>query len=154
MDRQAWIAVTLCIIGLIAWQIYTVKHPAPVAPKMMASPTPLAVVPATAIPAGSAAPLETKAGLTPNEAPLSPTPTPAVFAEKTASLRNADLELLLTNRGGGIATAILPKHKAENGGAVKLNAHHGLPIGAIVEKPATATLEEFSILPGEGSVQF
>lgn len=154
MDRQAWIAVSLCIIGLIAWQIYMVKHPAPVAPKAVASPTPLAVVPATATPTGSPAPLESKAGLTPNEAPSNPTSTPAVFAEKTASLRNADLELLLTNRGGGIATAILPKHKAENGGAVKLNAHQRLPIGAIVEKPATPTLEEFSILPGEGSVQF
>ena len=26
MDRQAWIAITLCIIGLIAWQVYMVKQ--------------------------------------------------------------------------------------------------------------------------------
>ena len=28
MDRQAWIAITLCVIGLVAWQVYMVKHPA------------------------------------------------------------------------------------------------------------------------------
>jgi YidC/Oxa1 family membrane protein insertase len=111
MDRQAWIAVTLCIIGLIAWQIYTVKHPTPVAPKLVASPTPVAPLSATTTPTASASPVEATTSLTPNEASPNLTPIPVAFAEKTASLRNADLELLLTNRGGGIAAAILPKHK-------------------------------------------
>jgi YidC/Oxa1 family membrane protein insertase len=154
MDRQAWIAVTLCIIGLIAWQIYTVKHPTPVAPKLVASPTPVAPLSATTTPTASASPVEATTSLTPNEASPNLTPIPVAFAEKTASLRNADLELLLTNRGGGIAAAILPKHKVEDGGPVKLNAHQRLPIGAMVEKPATPLLEEFSIVPGQGGVQF
>ena len=34
MDRQAWIAITLCVIGLVAWQVYVVKHPAPVPAKV------------------------------------------------------------------------------------------------------------------------
>jgi len=169
MDRQAWIAITLCIIGLIAWQVYMVKHPAPVPPKVLASPSPAAMVGRDSVEPGenavsssTAAPSPTNAtpgstesrptgtGASPNEA----TPTPAPFVEKTMALRNADLELLLTNRGGGIAEAVLPKHHGEDGQAVKLNARQRLPIGAIVEKPAAPNLEEFSVVPGEGSVQF
>ena len=163
MDRQAWIAVTLCIIGLIAWQVYMAKHPAPVPAKISASPSPApgvgqdSVEPgatvATSLPSpapGSTESRPTSAATPPNEA----TPTPAPFVEKTTTLRNADLELLLTNRGGGIAEAILPKHKGENGGPVKLNVRQRLPIGAIIEKPATPVLEEFSIVPGQDIVQF
>ncbi len=96
---------------------------------------------------GSTESRPTSATTPPNEA----TPTPAPFVEKTTTLRNADLELLLTNRGGGIAEAILPKHKGENGAPVKLNVRQRLPIGAIIEKPATPVLEEFSIVPRQDS---
>lgn len=150
MDRQAWIAITLCIAGLIAWQVYMVKHPAVPPARALPSPSPAATV---APVAGAASP-EATAGALPNEATLAPTPTPTPFVESTATLRNADLELLLTNRGGGIAEAILPKHKGEDGKPVKLSAQRRLPIGAIVEKPATPQLEEFTVVPGEGSVQF
>ena len=173
MDRQAWIAVSLCIIGLIAWQVYMVKHPAPVQPRTVAAASPSPTVGRDSVEPGAtvassppaAAPGSTESRPTsstesrasegtpaPNEA--SPTPTPALFAEKTATLRNADLELLLTNRGGGIAEAILPKHKNDDGGPVKLNARQRLPIGAIIEKPAAPVLEEFSFVPGKDSVQF
>ena len=39
MDKQAWIAVTLCLVGLVAWQIYfSSKYPpVPVAPKTAAA---------------------------------------------------------------------------------------------------------------------
>ena len=152
MDRQAWIAITLCIIGLIAWQVYMVKHPTVPPAKVLASPSPASTVSATSSPAGSAAPVAATAAAAPNE-PAS-TPTPAPFVEKKTTLRNADLELLLTNRGAGIAEAILPKHKAEDGTPVKLSALQRLPIGAIIEKPAAPVLEEFTVVPGEGSVQF
>ena len=108
---------------------------------------------ATSLPSpvpGSTESSPTSATTPPNEA----TPTPAPFVEKTTTLGNADLELLLTNRGGGIAEAILPKHKGENGGPVKLNVRQRLPIGAIIEKPATPVLEEFSVVPGQDIVQF
>src|SRR5262245_43405551 len=163
MDRQAWIAVTLCIIGLIAWQIYMAKHPVPLPAKISASQSPApgigqgpveagaTLAPSLSSPAsGSTEPRPASAATPPNEA----IPTPAPFVEKTTTLRNSDLELLLTNRGGGIAEAILPKHKAENGGSVKLNVRQRLPIGAIIEKPATPMLEEFSIVPGQDIVQF
>ena len=135
------------------------KHPAPVPAKISASPSPApgvgqdSVEPgatvATSLPSpapGSTESRPTSAATPPNEA----TPTPAPFVEKTTTLRNADLELLLTNRGGGIAEAILPKHKGENGGPVKLNVRQRLPIGAIIEKPAAPVLEEFSSRAGAG----
>ncbi|MEP6975808.1 MAG: membrane protein insertase YidC, partial [Spartobacteria bacterium] len=164
MDRQAWIAITLCIVGLIAWQVYMVKHPAPVPAKVLASPTPAAGVSseATALsspPAASPAstePRSTSTAGSPNDAAgaASSTPAPAPFVEKTTPLRNADLELLLTNRGAGIVDAVLPKHRGEKGAPVMLSRPQGLPIGALVEKPAAPLLEEYTVVPGNGSVQF
>jgi YidC/Oxa1 family membrane protein insertase len=153
MDRQAWIAVILCIIGLIAWQVYTLQHPQPKPVPAHASPSPSAVATTSA----TAAPETATPSPAPNEpsATPTPTPTPATFVEKTASLRNADLQLRLTNRGGGIAEAILPKHKAENGQPLQLNPRDRVPIGAIMEKPAAPDLAEFTIVDAPaGSVQF
>lgn len=150
MDRQAWIAVVLCVAGLIGWQVYSLQHPRPLPARVAASPTPLA----SAVPKVSekAAPGAAETPQ-PNE-PLA-TPTPASFVEKTASLQNADLQLRLTNRGGGIAEAVLPKHKAENGQPLRLNAANRVPIGAILEKPADPQLAEFTVLPeATGSVRF
>ena len=149
MDRQAWIAVALCIIGLVAWQVYTMQHPELArARPTAASPSPNAVATTTATPA-----VEPTATPAPNEP--SPTPIPAQFAEKFATLGNGDLELRLTNRGGGIAEAILPKHKAADGKPLHLNAGDRVPIGAILEKPAAPQLSEFRIVPTTpGSVQF
>ncbi|MEO8439906.1 MAG: membrane protein insertase YidC [Spartobacteria bacterium] len=157
MDRQAWIAIALCIAGLIGWQVYMVKHPTVPPAKVVAAPSPS--VSASASPGPGAASGSTESRITGAGAPAdaatpAPTATPAAFVEKTTTLRNADLELLLTNRGGGIAEAILPKHKGENGAPVKLSRLQRLPIGALVEKPATPVLEEFSVVPGKGSVQF
>src|SRR2546425_11245293 len=104
MDRQAWVAIILCIIGLAAWQVYVAKHTPPVPAQVLASPSPSVVgrdsvepgvraasSPPTAAP-GSTESRPTESGVAPNEA----TPTPVPFVEKTATLRNADLELLLT----------------------------------------------------------
>ena len=151
MDRTAWIAVILCIVGLVAWEVYTVRHPAPVPARAAASPSPSAEATSTATPSPSAAISATPAA-SPNE--RTPSPTPKPFAEKTATLDNGDLKLLLTNRGGGIAQAVLPKHKGENGQPLTLGNSKGLPIGALVEDPAKPALEEFSIVPGNGKVEF
>ncbi|MEO5719495.1 MAG: membrane protein insertase YidC [Chthoniobacterales bacterium] len=165
MDRQAWIAIALCIAGLIGWQVYMVKHPTVPPAKVVAAPTSAvgrdsvepgggSASPGPGVAPGSTESRPTGAGAPFDAATPVPTATPAAFVEKTMTLRNADLELLLTNRGGGIAEAILPKHKGENGAPVKLSRLQRLPIGALVEKPAAPVLEEFSVLPGQGSVQF
>jgi len=160
MDRQAWIAITLVVIGLAAWQVYVVKHMPPPAPPTMVgrdSVEPGGTPGSTeSRPTGPAeAPDSTESQpAAPSIPPNEPTPTPEPFVEQTTTLRNADLELHLTNRGGGIAEAVLPKHRGENGKPVTLNARKRLPIGAIIEKPAAPLLEEFTMVPGQGSVQF
>src|SRR6476646_381837 len=101
MDRQAWIAVTLCVLGLIAWQFYMTSHAPPPPPLPAPSATPGTSVAKPSTPTNPSGSTEARP---PVDQP-SPTPAPVSFAERTEILRNSDLELLLTNRGGGIKEA-------------------------------------------------
>jgi YidC/Oxa1 family membrane protein insertase len=153
MDRQAWIAVTLCVIGFVALQVYNAKHTPPPPVRAIVSPTPAAAPESPAAAAASQAP-----SVSPSPGAI-PTPSPAAsvpsFAEKTETLRNADVELHLTNRGAGISEAVLLKHTRENGQPVVLNSADRTPIGAIIEQPAEPALPEFEIVRGDdGSIQF
>lgn len=152
MDRQAWIVISLCVLGLIGWYAYTTTHlppPVPVQPK----PTPGLTTEATpAVSPGASA------SVSPVTASTSPSPGPtesvAPFAEKTETLTNTDVELHLTNRGGAIAEAVLLNHVVENKRRVILNAPDRLPIGAILEQP-DAALPEYTIArEGDTAVQF
>jgi YidC/Oxa1 family membrane protein insertase len=152
MDRQAWIAVTLCVIGFAALQIYNVKHvpppvPAAVSPSPTAAPENQSPASASQAPSVSPAP-----GASPTPSPVASIPP---FVEKSEALRNEDVELRLTNRGAGISEAVLLKHAVENGQRVVMNSADHTPIGAIIEQPATPLLPEFTIVRGDdGSVQF
>lgn len=159
MDRQAWIAVTLCVLGLIGWQFYMASHrPVPVVAPAASSPAEIAAASPTPATAAVTAP---SAGENPAATAATPSPTAAgepiaPFEEKSEILRNDDLELRLTNRGGGIAEAHLLRHVGENGdGAVVLNAGREVPIGAVLDDPASPALPEFAIArQPDGSVQF
>src|SRR5438105_9558546 len=148
MDRTAWIAVTLCVIGLVLWELYLAKQtlprrapvnvPAqdPAVPTLTTSPSalPLATAPANA---------------------LKPEEAAASFSEKIETLRNSDVELHLTNRGGGIKEAVLLKQVAEKGQRVILNSAECAPIGAIIEQPSAPAFPEFTASPQSNSaVQF
>ncbi|MEY2520625.1 MAG: YidC/Oxa1 family rane protein insertase [Verrucomicrobiota bacterium] len=153
MDRQAWIAITLCVLGLVGWQIYSATHAPPRAPiTAAASPTPSPADAATSAtpspaPAASVAPGAT--------ATPPPSETAPVFAEKSETLGNSDVEFHLTNRGGAISEAVLLNHVADNGQHVVLNGPDRLPIGAILEQPEAPALVEFAIArQDDGSVQF
>ena len=151
MDRTAWIAITLCIIGLVLWQIYVMKHPTPVPVRTAPAPTP-------AVSIASASPSSSPAPNFPSPAPNA-TPAPAesvpAFAEKKETLRNSDMELHLTNRGGAISDVVLLNHVGEGSKRVIVNSADRTPIGAIVEHPEAPVLPEFtpSRAP-DGSVQF
>jgi YidC/Oxa1 family membrane protein insertase len=139
MDRTAWIAVGLCVVGLLVWEFYLAKQMAP--------------KPAQATPA----PVQTSPKATPAILPASPSPVASPeappqgvesspsFAEKTETLRNSDVELRLTNRGGGITEAVMLNHIAEDAKRVILNSPKHMPIGAIVEDPAKPALPEFTL---------
>jgi len=137
MDRTAWIVVALCVIGLVAWQIYVAKQ---------MPPRPVPVNAASGQPSPTATPkvLEASASpANPEATPETAEPAPS-FAEKIETLRNSDVELRLTNRGGGIKEAVLLRQVAEKGQRVVLNSAQNAPIGAIIEQPSAPTLSEFT----------
>jgi YidC/Oxa1 family membrane protein insertase len=138
MDRTAWIVVILCVIGLALWTWWTGKQlphrPAPAPATLSTTATPATAPSASAILAQSPVPAATA---TPSAAPA--------FGEKTETLRNDDVELHLTNRGGGIAEAILLSHIGQGDQRVTLNSKEQTPIGAMLEKPDAPGLDEFTL---------
>ena len=147
MDRTAWIVVALCVVGLVLWEIYLAKR---MTPRL----APVGVAP------GQTSPTATPAIVAPSPLPTpvaeaSPsTEPPPSFAEKIETLRNSDVELRLTNRGGGIKEAVLLRQIAEKGQRVVLNSDQSAPIGAILEEPSAPTLPEFTASAQSDSVQF
>src|SRR5436853_4103048 len=137
MDRTAWIVIALCVVGLVAWEWWAARQAPPRPSTITASPTATPLI----------------AGASPSPAPLvSPLPsaTPAVvestpsFPEKIETLRNADVELRLTNRGGGISEAVLLNHVGQ-GDRVVINSKDQPPIGAMIDQPNAPKLDEFTL---------
>ena len=118
MDRKAWIAIILSIVGLAAWQWYYVKTYSREAP-------PVASQPVAESP-------------TPTVAPVA-TPTPelktAAPAAESESLYSSSAEYVFSNDSGGIERAGLLLHFAENREPVFLNSSRTTPIGAIGDSP-------------------
>jgi len=145
MDRTAWIVVSLCVIGLVVWQIYVAKQMPP-------RPAPVNVASGQASPTATPKVFEASpTPPTPEGTPKSAEPAPG-FAEKIETLRNSDIELRLTNRGGGIKEAVLLRQIAEKGQRVVLNSAQSAPIGSIIEQPSAPTLPEFSASTESNSV--
>src|SRR3982751_4132158 len=122
MDRTAWIAVILCVTGLVAWEWWIAKQtprPHPATSGLAPTPTPLAGTNASPVPLASSSPAPPPTASPATEA------TPA-FAEKNETLRNDDVELRLTNRGGGIREAVLLNHLAQGNEQVVLNSKEQL----------------------------
>jgi YidC/Oxa1 family membrane protein insertase len=140
MDRTAWIVVIFCVIGLALWTWWTGKQlpprPAPAPTTLSATATPAIAPSASAISAPSPVPAASAAP--------SAAPAPA-FPEKIETLRNDDVELRFTNRGGGIAEAILLNQIAQGDQRVVLNSKEQTPIGAMLEKPDAPHLDEFTL---------
>jgi YidC/Oxa1 family membrane protein insertase len=120
MDRKAWIAIILSVLGLAAWQWYYVKT--------YSRKVPVASEQAPATPAPSVAPVATPTPA--QEAPL--------IAERNQSLYSPNAEYVFSNDKGGIERAILLLHFGVNKQAVFLNGSRTMPIGAVGEIPAEA----------------
>ena len=120
MDRKAWIAIILSVLGLAAWQWYYVKT--------YSRKVPVASQRAAATPAPSVAPVAT------------PTPAqePPLLVARNQSLFSPSAEYVFSNDKGGIERAILLLHLGVNEQAVYLNGSRTMPIGAVGEIPAEA----------------
>jgi YidC/Oxa1 family membrane protein insertase len=147
MDRTAWIVVILCVVGLVGWQIYVAKHMSP-------RPAPINVAPGQPSPAATPKVFEPSPTPAVSEATPKPAEPASTFAEKIETLRNSDVELRLTNRGGGIKEAVLLRQIAEKGQPVILNSAQSAPIGTIIEQPSAPTpaLPEFTASTESNSV--
>ena len=101
MDRKAWIAIVLSILGLAAWQWYYVKT--------YSRKVPVASQQTAATPAPSAAPMAA--------APAA-TPEPSRLVARNQSLFSPSAEYVFSNDKGGIERAILLLHLGVNEQAV------------------------------------
>ena len=121
MDRKAWIAIILSVLGLVLWQWSYVKN---------YSPKPHVATPEAVV-----------AKPTPSQDPVS-TPAPVreepVIAAQNQSLYSKTAEYVFSDDKGGIERAILLLHLGENQQAVFLNGNRAMPIGAIGENPGEA----------------
>ncbi len=134
MDRQAWIAITLSIVGLFAWQMYVTKKypPLPAAAVAHASPTPGASPVAASNPALlTSGQLEVVA-----DRKAAPATTTETASEQTETLKSDQLVLEFTNLGGGISAAIPQgkQHVAEDDKNIQLGHLGNIPIGALSEQ--------------------
>ena len=120
MDRKAWIAIVLSVLGLAAWQWYYVKT--------YSRKVPVASQQTAATPAPSVAPMAAPAA----------TPEPSRLVARNQSLFSPSAEYVFSNDKGGIERAILLLHLGVNEQAVYLNGSRTMPIGAVGEVPAEA----------------
>ena len=118
MDRKAWIAIILSVLGLVLWQWYYIKNYSPKpqgAKSETVAPTPTPPQTTVSTPA--------------------PTREEPVIAARNQSLYSKNAEYVFSNDKGGIERAILLLHLGENQQAVFLNGNRAMPIGAIGENP-------------------
>ena len=130
MDKQAWIAITLSVVGLVVWQLYF-------APKYMPTPTP-AKAAGSPTPGAPPATISSKGEVVVDQKAATPAaPSTEIAPEQFETIHTDQIDLRFTNLGGGIAEAIPlgKQHITENGEDIKLN-HAGLTaIGAISLQP-------------------
>ena len=103
MDRKAWIAITLSVVGLVAWQWYVSKYITPAqqaaaAAAAAASASPAATAPAASAPAVAATPGTTTAASTPPQQVMTPS---------AESLTAGGADFVFNNDAGGIEQVIL-----------------------------------------------
>ena len=148
MDRTAWIAVSLCTLGLIGWYVYVGKQQSQQLHQQRQIAAVASPAPSGAVGSPSAAPFPSTSATAAVTASATPAPTPQStpeFPEKTETLRNDDVELHLTNRGGGISEAVLLNHLGQGDQRVVLNSKDQPPIGAIIDQPGAARFDEFTL---------
>jgi len=150
MDRTAWAAVIASALGLVLWYTYMAKQAPPLPAvrgpaAIQASPSsaPLTSAPTSGAPVAAA----------PNASPSPAAPAAPTFAEAHETLRNSDVEIQLTNKGGAISEVTLLNQRSIDGPVI-LNAGNRTPIAANVSDPASPSLPEYKATRQGGTVQY
>jgi YidC/Oxa1 family membrane protein insertase len=120
MDRTAWIVVTICTAGLIAWFVMQPKPP----PRS----TEDSVVRA-ATPAADTATIRASPPVEPAEMPATPAIPPA--PEKTFVFDDDGVSFQFSTKGGGVKTVTLPPHRFSGATPTVLNEAGLAAIGAL-----------------------
>ena len=141
MDKKGIIAIALSIATLVIWQMKF-------APKYTPPPAKAAVEKSVAESSASPAAI-TESSTSPVVAPVEKDPAAAGIAEKIEKVPSPAVNYAFTNLGGGIATASLLEHLAENGTQVTLNDHGTLPIGALGNQPGGGGQDVFNVKTDE-----
>jgi YidC/Oxa1 family membrane protein insertase len=159
MDRQAWIAIILSVIGLVAWQIHiSAKYRAAAA--VAAVNAPINLTPGKPAPASvdrSAAPSPAIAAAAAAASPVLVPEVPDAAQANIEKIVTPQIELRFTDQGGGIAEAIPQgkQHVAEGGVNIRLNHMGQVPIGAVSEKPGEGMTEPYVMRrEGDNAVVF
>lgn len=138
MDRTAWIVVTLCTAGLIAWFYWQPKY----------QPPPPALEAVNAVPAETASTEVTA------QAPASATPETAaiepVTPEKIFDVTINSVVFQFTTYGGGIKTATLPPHFFSGDEPTILNDQSPAPVGALSSRPGELNDGIYELTSPEG----
>ena len=121
MDRKSWIAITLSVAGLFAWQWYVSKYYKPQLTQATATTA-----------AATPAPMATPAA---DSTPAPTTPAEATIAARAESLSNENAEFTFNSGTGGIEQVVLRMHKGENESHVSLNRSRSMPIGGLGFNP-------------------
>jgi YidC/Oxa1 family membrane protein insertase len=127
-DRTTWIAVSLSIAGLIAWQWYYTSH---------------------TVPAMKAERIEEQTASTPSAvknvpiAPVHSNEIPQITARRE-TVDTAKAEYIFENNIGGIESITLFLHLGEQDHSLQLNHLSPCPIGALLEAPGKV-VEGFSM---------
>lgn len=132
MDRKGIIGIVLSVVGLIAWQIYSMGE----TQRAYRAQQEAAAIAAKNAPVVAPKNLPETALENPAPGATPPVPTAAVVASvppQLEKLSTAVAEYTFTNLGGGIQKALLREHVAEKLGNIVLNEFGSIPIGAVTE---------------------
>lgn len=130
MDRKAWLAISLSVVGLVLWYVYYGMNP-PARPAAAPAGATAAATPLTT-------PLPVDAATEPVPSPQEP-PTMEARSETLSTGEGKDrAEFVFNNDTGGIQSAVLLMHLGEDEAAVSLNSDSRMPIGALAADPFVA----------------
>ncbi len=146
MDRKGIIAIVLCMLVLVGWQLKTQRD---YDAWKKANPEAAAAAEAGGKPAAAAPQTPAPAADAPAVAPVAgeqAAPTEQEVEETFLTVTTPAVEYRFTNKGGGIATAKLLRHEGfKEGEKMTLNTGAPYPLGAVLSQPGQERAKAYTL---------